>query len=58
MIQRKITAGKLNLVGEDHDESRARRDSERDFFKEKFGFSEEQYWQEKLFRGRNDRWGD
>lgn len=58
MIQRKITAGKLNLVGEDHDESRARRDSERDFFKEKFGFSEEQYWQEKLFRGRNDRWGN
>jgi hypothetical protein len=50
-IQRKIEKGKLNLVGESHDESDLRRDAEKFMLEYKYGFSRDQYWEEDEFKG-------
>ena len=48
-IQRKIEKGKLNLVGESHDESEPRRAGEKAMLREKYAFPESQYWEEDQF---------
>jgi hypothetical protein len=50
VIQRKITAGKLNVVGESHDESDPRRDDEKQMLEHEYDFDQEtQYWSESEF---------
>jgi len=58
MIQRQIEKGKLNLVGEDHDESGLRREKERQMLEERYGFSAHQYWTEGEFKDDQDTYGD
>ncbi len=57
-IQRKIEAGKLNLVGEDHEESGPRRPSEKEMLQKKYHFSSTQYWTEANFKLPNNTYGD
>lgn len=58
IVQRKIEERKLNLVGEDHDESHPRREQERQMLKEHYGFSTNQYWTEGEFKDDQDTYGD
>src|SRR5262245_49224195 len=44
VISRKIEPDKMNLVGENHEESQTRRGKEKAMLKEKYHFSENQYW--------------
>ena len=57
-IQRKIEVGKLNLVGEDHEESGPRRPQEQDMLQENYHFSSTQYWTEAEFKLPNNTYGD
>lgn len=50
VIHRKLESGKLNLVGEDHEGSKARRGEEKAMVQEEYGFSADQYWQENTFK--------
>ncbi|WP_146073699.1 hypothetical protein [Amycolatopsis sp. CA-126428] len=46
VVQRAVTAGKFNIVGEHHDESMAREPAERQYAKKEFAL---EYWDEKGF---------
>jgi Domain of unknown function (DUF4157) len=58
MIQREIEKGKLNLVGEAHDESKPRRDDEKAMLREEYGFAPDQYWEENEFLDDKHNYGD
>lgn len=50
VIHRKIEPDKLNIVGENHEESGDRRREEKTMVQEKYGFLDNQYWQENNFQ--------
>ncbi len=55
VVQRAVTAGKFNIVGEDHDESTAREPAEREYAKDEFAL---EYWDEKGFEHDDVRGDD
>ena len=51
VIQPKLKRDKLNVIGESHTESDLRRDQEKTFLSDNYGFAVNQYWKESEFKG-------